>query len=250
MMPYATSSCYPTAKQWAFAAAVVAGGMSATAAYDEVYGSRSPRGRTRQVSWNLASRLLRSQGVRQAMAEVREALARDGAMAPSFPRAAVLDFVRERLRAEAVLRDQRLGERMERRRKGQAARLAALRARPRRETSRQKAWEIFWAAEAAIEKGKIGARVIDAVVRPVSLPETRPTVPPAAVLVAGEKEVQPVVCAPRPRAQGARSARAAVDSALAASSAPCGHWEERFVPGHFPPRRLRRWVEDNGDSNV
>jgi hypothetical protein len=68
MMPYATSSCYPTAKQWAFAAAMVAGGLSATAAYDVVYASRSPEGRSRQVAWNLASRLLRSSGVRQAMA--------------------------------------------------------------------------------------------------------------------------------------------------------------------------------------
>jgi hypothetical protein len=99
---------------------------------------------------------------------------------------------------------------------------------------------MFWAAEAAVGKGEGTARASQSL--------------PPAVQTAQKREVQLLATASPlqvqsdiQRAAGAAGAAVALASA---SSAPDGHWEERFVPGHFPPRRVRRWVEEKEGSNV
>jgi hypothetical protein len=252
-LPWPRDSRFPSERQWAFAEMLVLGGMTPRDAYAKVYPPRRPEGRSRQVSANLACRLLHSAKIRWAIWQLRE---KQQAVEVPFSPDDIVKLRSERIEAEVRVTNELREQKREQR---------GLRAR---ETSRRRAWRLLWEAQEAIErsaiardaaaaKGHVPARSeipAGTVVSPAAPPPnepagmtephvTEPAVEDLLAIIRSRRALQ----AERLAAESFQNQPASVQPRPLGRK---GHWEtySYYEPVHFPPRKrwAQRWVEDGG----
>jgi hypothetical protein len=246
-------SRFPSERQWAFAEMLVLGGMTPRDAYARVYPSRRPEGRSRQVSANLACRLLHSAKIRWAIWKLRE---KQQAVEVPFSPDDIVKLRSKRIEAEVRL----TMELREQKREQRGSRTG--------DTSRRRAGRLLWEAQEAIEtaaiardaaaaNGHVAARseipagtAVSPVVPPLNEPAgmtgphvTEPAVEDLLAMIRSRRALQ----AERLAAESFQNRPASVQPRPLGRK---GHWEtySYYEPGHFPPRRrqAQRWVEDRG----